>query len=302
MSLYYKIKRNLFPVENGITGFNAQFRLEGRSRDANSEAGLEMRIADPLWMLGRQWQFGEFKGEDNGSPINITANYRKERADRYTFPGMQAQQELGGVPLEARVEAMAVAPKDLRSSVRVGQKFEKLIREAFSATESTNYITQLRTTFPLTADQDQLDQRTRSFFHLMEGNVIDGGALWEKIQTKEFPKNEFAPLASVTTALKNWYDALYLPTGEQSAWQSQNLSHQFDIHGEENIHLHAPDYQSGHLDWYSFDQATIGIDPTQEATDSKAFMPVRVSFAAMPDRRLFSFEDSKLELTGMAVD
>jgi hypothetical protein len=31
-------------------------------------------------------------------------------------------------------------------------------------------------------------------------------------------------------------------------------------------------------------------------------MPIRVSYAAMPDRRLFSFEDSKLELAGMEVD
>ena len=31
-------------------------------------------------------------------------------------------------------------------------------------------------------------------------------------------------------------------------------------------------------------------------------MPVRVSYAAMPDKRLFSFEDSKLELSGMEVD
>ena len=79
MSLYHKIKRKLFPVENGNLGFIPQFRLEGRSRDANNESGLEMRIADALWMLGRQWQFGEFRGEDNGSPINIKANFRKER-------------------------------------------------------------------------------------------------------------------------------------------------------------------------------------------------------------------------------
>jgi hypothetical protein len=31
-------------------------------------------------------------------------------------------------------------------------------------------------------------------------------------------------------------------------------------------------------------------------------MPARVSFAAMPDKRLFSFEDSKLDLSGMEVD
>jgi hypothetical protein len=31
--------------------------------------GLQMLIADPLWMVGRQWQFDELHGEDGGSPI-----------------------------------------------------------------------------------------------------------------------------------------------------------------------------------------------------------------------------------------
>src|SRR6185295_5443085 len=30
--------------------------------------GLQARIHDPLWLLARQWQFGEFKGEDTGAP------------------------------------------------------------------------------------------------------------------------------------------------------------------------------------------------------------------------------------------
>src|SRR5688572_7243873 len=128
MSLYYKIKRKLFPLEGGNLGFIPQFRLEGRSRDANNQSGLEMRIADPLWMLGRQWQFSEFRGEDNGSPISIRANYKKEQAGFYSFPNSARRQEIGNVPLEARVEAMEVRPWDLRSKVRIGQKFEELIR------------------------------------------------------------------------------------------------------------------------------------------------------------------------------
>ena len=30
--------------------------------------GLQARLYDPLWLLARQWQIGEFQGEDNGSP------------------------------------------------------------------------------------------------------------------------------------------------------------------------------------------------------------------------------------------
>ena len=300
MSLYYKIKQNLFPVKDGTLGFIPQFRLEGRSRNGDDDSGLEMRIADPLWLLGRQWQFGEFRGEDNGSPVSAKANYRKEQADFYSFTDPEKQQEIGQVPLEARVEAMEIHPRDLRSKVRVGQKLEELIKAHFPANESAELINRLRTEFPLKMEGDP-DQKSRGFFNLMTGKVPDGGSLWEKIQKDEFPKGDFASLEPVVHKLKNWYQTLYLSAGAQSSWQSGNLVHQFSVHGQD-IELNAPDYQSGHLDWFSFDKATIGIDPFEKATDSEVFMPVRVSYAAMPDKRLFSFEDSKLELSGMEVE
>jgi hypothetical protein len=43
-------------------------RLEPRSRSKNFAEGLAARVADPLWLLARQWQFGEFAGADAGVP------------------------------------------------------------------------------------------------------------------------------------------------------------------------------------------------------------------------------------------
>src|SRR5437588_12725358 len=44
-------------------------RLEPRSRRDSIDAGLQARVYDPLWLLARQWQMNEFKGEDAGSPV-----------------------------------------------------------------------------------------------------------------------------------------------------------------------------------------------------------------------------------------
>jgi hypothetical protein len=301
MSLYFKIKRNLFPVENGTLSFIPQFRLEGRSRDGDTNAGLEMRIADPLWMLGRQWQFGEFKGQDNGSPIAVHANYRKEKLNFYSFLDAEKKKEIGDVPLEALVEAVEKQPKDLRSKARIGQKFEELIRSHFPVNEADIFIDKLRTEFPLKTE-GKPDQKSLSFFNLMAGKVVDGGSLWEEIKSNSFPKDDLAPLKPLVAKLKKWYQDLYLPAPGESSWQSNNLVHQFSVRGEKDIELNAPDYQNGYLDWYSFDKANIGINPSENTKDSEVFMPVRVSFAAMPDRRLYSFEDSKLDLTGLEVD
>ena len=48
-------------------------RVEGAARDPELTEGLAARVADPLWFLARQWQVGEFHGEDASSPILVTA-------------------------------------------------------------------------------------------------------------------------------------------------------------------------------------------------------------------------------------
>ncbi len=49
--------------------FRAWNRLEPRTRQADFDQSLRTEIHDPMWMLARQWQFGEFKGEDTESDI-----------------------------------------------------------------------------------------------------------------------------------------------------------------------------------------------------------------------------------------
>ncbi len=47
-------------------------RLEPRTRETDFADALAARIQDPMFMLGRQWQFGEFAGEDTGSAVLAT--------------------------------------------------------------------------------------------------------------------------------------------------------------------------------------------------------------------------------------
>src|SRR5688500_6797075 len=75
------------PIGDGLpAGFSDEFavwmRLESRSRHNDFSRGLEARIADPLWMLARQWQTGEFLAEDVGSPIEATLDYAMQTFDR----------------------------------------------------------------------------------------------------------------------------------------------------------------------------------------------------------------------------
>src|SRR5690348_10243206 len=106
------------------TYFKGWNRLEPRSRQKDFAAGLAAATADPLWMLGRQWQMLELKGENAGTPIHVKLAYEEAQLHQVKL-GDGAWAELGELPLEVLVEREAVA-WDWRQRVRVGQQFERI--------------------------------------------------------------------------------------------------------------------------------------------------------------------------------
>ena len=55
-------------------------RIEPRNVATNIDIGYAARVHDPLWLLARQWQVGEFQGEDAGTPIVARWRARLVRA------------------------------------------------------------------------------------------------------------------------------------------------------------------------------------------------------------------------------
>ena len=99
-------------------------RIEGAARDPELSEGLAARIADPLWTLVRQWQVGEFHGEDASSPIIVNAEVRHTSLTAFAPSGPGG----GGAvleradadrPLEVLVEQEAV-DDDIRLTLELG--------------------------------------------------------------------------------------------------------------------------------------------------------------------------------------
>ena len=61
------------------------------SATGDPRPGVEARVHDPLWFIGRQWQLGEFEGEDAGTPLTVRVVTTTTQVDRWA-PG------LDGVP------------------------------------------------------------------------------------------------------------------------------------------------------------------------------------------------------------
>ena len=116
-------------------------RLEPRSRDAEMNTSLQARVYDPLWMLARQWQFGEFQGEDNGSPVMARWRAESARLTRYhagTLPKDHVAARLYDgrrMPLETLVERETIRPttnptarpEKLRLAAEAGQQFLRML-------------------------------------------------------------------------------------------------------------------------------------------------------------------------------
>ena len=65
-------------------------RLEVQCRDPQMEATLEARLWDPLWLLTRQWQMGEFQAEDRGAPVLATIRATTALLSRIRLGDLQA--------------------------------------------------------------------------------------------------------------------------------------------------------------------------------------------------------------------
>jgi hypothetical protein len=89
----------------GITIWN---RLEGRPRAEKFDRALRAEVRDALWMLTRQWQMGEFRGDDAGSPIFAKVRVETTRLRKYQAANGDVEKFDDAIPLEARVEQMPV--------------------------------------------------------------------------------------------------------------------------------------------------------------------------------------------------
>ncbi|RMB61513.1 hypothetical protein [Tessaracoccus antarcticus] len=91
-------------------------RLEPLAPFGDLQRGFATEVADPLWMLGRQWQLGEHVGEDAGTPVGVTVPVA--RAPLQPVDGLDPTV----VPAEAIIEGSALDWWTVGRRVRVGRQ------------------------------------------------------------------------------------------------------------------------------------------------------------------------------------
>lgn len=282
------------PPSPSITFWN---RLEPRPRSPAIASSLAARVRDPLWMLTRQWQMGEFQGEDAGSPSFLEIDLRVARLERMRFQETDAFVKLDpAVPLERIVEAEPFSP-DLSVRVELGQTFEVLLEDE-GAAEALGFF---RTAHPLNGTPDPRDAEARRFLEVCAGRATDGVDVYQaaKAGTLKLPPDAAlaAKAAAAAARLVRWAEEVFGVIGnvDAPAWDSLKLEYRLQVAGPNldggTIVLSGHPGRDGDLDWYAFDLEPIGM-PDSGRVEQRAFasFPTHVRFRGMPSPRWWDFE------------
>lgn len=281
-------------------------RLEPQPRDATLARSLQAQVRDPAWMLARQWQLGEFEGNDGGSPVQATMGIQTQPLTGYRPgpPGGPTVPFDPSLPLEVHVEREATR-FSVRGAVQLGRYFERLVANS-GVGSPQSVIDAFRAAFPIAAadpDPALAGQGGSQLRALAAGRVVDGQALYDAVAvgagSPPLPPQATDPaVAGALDALVAFRQAAFSDPAADSAWQPTGLDYAFAVESAatdgNSVVLEAGSFPGGHLDWYSFSvgtgQATSA--PQDPAFSTANFLPMHVTFRGMPEDRWWNLEDS----------
>lgn len=293
----------------GITSWN---RLDSFPRTTDIGRGLKGEVRDALWMLTRQWQFGEFRAEDAGSPVHA-----KVSGMHVTPSGVSINEKAfpydSSIPLEAIAERETVA-STLRLNIQMGRMFLKLLRAGGVHTSYPFFISN----FPLSNPGND-ETSAQGMYHAVKGRVANGFDIYVKAKKDAATFfNDFSsttlPAAQAIATIRDvvfpqfikWFDGLYFqPPAGESAWQANRMEYTFKVNFSSNAQsgLTAPEYRGGRLDWTDFDMyanasfgsTTTNVPATPGEEKSDVFLPTIVTYKGMPHPRFWQMEEGTMD-------
>jgi hypothetical protein len=302
-------------------------RLEPQPASADLAPGLEAGVADPLWLLHRQWAFAELDGEDAGTPIDVRLRGDHAVLGRYHAGTFGDNPRIAAVdyahldmPLEVAVEREPVRGAHPRLAAATGQQFLRLLADEGAAAMGPRFIAAFPLQIVRPADAAS-DRAGADWAAILAGRTVDGDALAsaarpfvaEDGSLTGLPAEVSIPAgqqARVRRALARFvaYDDLVLTqpdVGEASAWQASRQEYAFGLAAQSaagEVVLRADEYTDGQLDWWTF-RASIAPslgDPAtprpSEVYEVPAMFPTPVRYGGMPAERFWEFEDGRVNL------
>ena len=291
-------------------------RIEMMGRSLDLTEGVQARLADPFWMIGRQWQVGEFRGDDAARPVAVEFTVETYPVTRFRADGGAAtpadwpRSQLGGPrPLSSLAESVAVEDNGLsgmRHAAQMGQKLVEMLRNAGAVKLATWVVEKSK------FDEAQLSQSVppsaQAALRLIVRRGVDARRLFSDLQsafTSKINKLPSGKADKIKETYAQWEREMQPQT--QQAWNPQRLEYQFSLgvqtpDGE--VTLRAPEYHGQGLDWFHFDVAE-GEDqlpaPEEQAlpsgkAETRSAIPTSVTYTGMPASGWWQIEDKSVHM------
>jgi hypothetical protein len=244
--------------------FDRYRRLEPAQPTTDLDRGFRAEIADPLWLLGRQWRLGEHQGEDAASPVQVSFRPSHDPLDPV---GADAAFDPRTTPPEAIVESEAGDWWTAGRRIRLGIEAGALL----TAAQRSDPELQLR---GLPAP-----------YHGLDGAGLDGLEIWRRRAALGL---DGAPV----------FDDV--PADPVDLWDPTELAYDasFTCAGRS---LSMRRHGGGDVDWWSVD--ADGPLPAPAPPPAQAEMIAsRLRYPGAPLPRWWAIEDAQVDIGGFAPD
>lgn len=225
-------------------------RVEGRTRSIDSTEALRLRVHDPLWMLARQWQMGEFRGNNTGTAMSVSCTLKYDKCSEH--------------PIEPVTEQINPC-QDFLTKIESAIYYLDLVRVVGkkSAAELKKLRVKLIKSYPIkwedvdnalvlpnavTANEEKmLNSHLLNYAKTYRGKIFDGTKLYRYLIGRTLTDK------TVDEKFVNWFKEKYEPTlPTNDHWQDEDLCYEVETKVAGNT-FKGDRYQGGRLSWYTFD-------------------------------------------------
>jgi hypothetical protein len=284
---------------------------------------LRCEVRDPLWLLARQWQLGEFQAEDAGMAASAHVIARTTTPQQFSANGQSAFSLPKDKPLDTVVES--ILPEfDLVLRTETGRKWRQLLFKADKQALWEQFCQMPLLQFKQPAvvfDPDNAELRAiyhepyeQSLAAFSNGRMIDGWKLFSELQTRkasDFLNIHDAVVDALGEQWESWVNGRLKAHNPDflSSWDASRLEYVAKVSAAltdtSAAYLDAPEHNGQQMAWHdwmsSAEKADLkeGLDPKKVQIHRKTALPASVGFPGMPRARWWEMEDSTIDLSNI---
>jgi len=315
-----------------LLGSPMSTRLEPQSLSGDPATGLRAQVWDPLWLLARQWQLGEWVGEDTGTPLTVRVRATAEPLVAWR-PGAASPVPEAWRPLEpgALLEPLTDAERAPEPSPRALALAGWALLETLEDLDEQDAVEALLRHHPLEppadghphGDHDEVARADvpdawSAVVRTLSGRTIDPLAAAATLGRPHPPgwwRNALRPDAEHRAATRRavdhwlaWFRAEVAPAPDgdvvPDSWIGPRLEHEFAVATPSHV-LRAPSHPGGEVTWSSFDLAPDEDLPVSDAPPrhlDRTVLATPLSFPGLPASRFWELEDGRVDLGSAWAD